>query len=119
MSSKSTVQRPRRGQRSASVVRRGASDFSRGKLMVRTKMRWLVGMAAGATLLSSSLVGFGVAQATTKAKHYTVAYLSYGVANSYDAPMLAAAKAVALTTGHINVTVLDSQSTDTIQVSQL
>jgi len=69
-------------------------------------------------------LGFGVmssAQAATKhkVKTYNVAYLSYGVANSYDAPMLAAAKAVALTTGHVNVQVFDSQSTDTLQVSEL
>jgi len=55
-------------------------------------------------------IGFGVmssAQAATKhkVKTYNVAYLSYGVANSYDAPMLAAAKAVAETTGHVNVQV--------------
>ena len=86
--------------------------------MVRTKMRWLVSMAAGATLLSSSLVGFGVAQATTKAKHYTVAYMSYGVANSYDAPMLAAAKAVAGASG-VRVVVFDSQSSYTTQAAQL
>ena len=69
-------------------------------------------------------IGFGVmssAQAATKhkVKTYNVAYLSYGVANSYDAPMLAAAKAVAETTGHVNVQVFDSQSTDTLQVSDL
>src|SRR5664280_1197115 len=86
--------------------------------MVRTKMRWLVSMAAGATLLSSSLVGFGVAQATTKAKHYTVAYMSYGVANSYDAPMLAAAKAVAGASG-VRVVVFDSQTSYTTQASEL
>ena len=86
--------------------------------MMRTKMRWLVGIAAGATLLSSALTGLGVAQAATKHKHYKVAYMSYGVANSYDAPMLAAAKAVAGANG-ISVTVFDSQSSYTTQVSQL
>lgn len=69
-------------------------------------------------------IGFGVmssAQAATKhkVKTYNVAYMSYGVANSYDAPMLAAAKAVAAATGHVNVQVFDSQSTDTLQVSEL
>ena len=69
-------------------------------------------------------IGFGVAStaqaaAKHKVKTYNVAYMSYGVANSYDAPMLAAAKAVALTTGHVKVTVFDSQSTDTLQVSEL
>ena len=97
---------------------KGCARILKGEEMVRTKMRWLVGMAAGATLLSSSLVGFGVAQATTKAKHYTVAYLSYGVANSYDAPMLAAAKAVAGASG-VRVVVFDSQTSYTSQASQL
>jgi ribose transport system substrate-binding protein len=69
-------------------------------------------------------VSFGVgstaqAAAKKKVKTYNVAYMSYGVANSYDAPMLAAAKAVAAADGHINVTVFDSQSTDTLQVSEL
>jgi ribose transport system substrate-binding protein len=69
-------------------------------------------------------IGFGVAStaqaaAKHKVKTYNVAYMSYGVANSYDAPMLAAANAVALTTGHVHVTVFDSQSTDTLQVSEL
>lgn len=86
--------------------------------MVRTKMRWLVSIAAGATLLSTSVVALGTAQATTKAKTYKVAYLSYGVANSYDAPMLAAAKAVAGADG-VKVTVFDSQTSYATQVSQL
>ena len=86
--------------------------------MVRTKMRWLVGIAAGATLLTSAVTSFGVAQAATKAKTYKVAYLSYGVANSYDAPMLAAAKAVAAADG-IKIQVFDSQSSYTTQASEL
>jgi ribose transport system substrate-binding protein len=85
--------------------------------MVKTKMRWGVGLAVGATLLSTSLMGIGVAQAA-KAKTYKVAYMSYGVANSYDAPMLAAAEAVAAADG-VKVTVFDSQSSYTTQVSQL
>ena len=76
--------------------------------MVKARMRWVVGVAAGATLLSTALTGLGVAQATTKHKTYNVAYMSYGVANSYDAPMLAAAKAVAAADG-VKVTVFDSE----------
>lgn len=86
--------------------------------MVKTRMRWLVGVATGATLLSSALMGLGVAQAAVKHKVFKVAYLSYGVANSYDAPMLAAAKAVAGASG-VKVTVFDSQTSYTTQVSQL
>jgi ribose transport system substrate-binding protein len=90
--------------------------------MLNNRFRRFTVAIAG--LLAITSIGLGVmtsAQAATKhkAKTYNVAYLSYGVANSYDAPMLAAAKAVALTTGHVKVTVFDSQSTDTTQVSQL
>lgn len=90
--------------------------------MLKNRFRNFTIVAAGLMVMTS--VGFGVAsnaQAATKhkVKTYNVAYLSYGVANSYDAPMLAAAKAVAAADGHINVTVFDSQSTDTIQVADL
>lgn len=86
--------------------------------MGKNRMRWLVGLAAGATLMSTTLMGLGVAQAAAKHKHYKVAYMSYGVANSYDAPMLAAAKAVAGANG-VSVTVFDSSTSYTTQVSQL
>jgi ribose transport system substrate-binding protein len=63
-------------------------------------------------------VGLGVAQAATKHKTYKVAYISYGVANSYDAPMLAAAKAVAAADG-VKVVVFDSQTSYANQVAEL
>jgi len=90
--------------------------------MFKNRFRSVTILTAGLMVMTS--IGFGVmssAQAATKhkVKTYNVAYLSYGVANSYDAPMLAAAKAVAETTGHVNVQVFDSQSTDTLQVSDL
>jgi ribose transport system substrate-binding protein len=90
--------------------------------MFKNRFRNFTILTAGLMVMTS--IGFGVmssAQAATKhkAKTYNVAYMSYGVANSYDAPMLAAAKAVAATTGHVNVQVFDSQSTDTLQVSEL
>jgi len=86
--------------------------------MVKFKKQWLVGLTAGAMLLTSAVTTMGVAQAATKAKVFKVAYLSYGVANSYDAPMLAAAEAVA-GADHVKVTVFDSQTSYTTQVSQL
>jgi ribose transport system substrate-binding protein len=90
--------------------------------MLKNRFRSVTFLTAGLLVMTS--IGFGVmtnAQAATKhkVKTYNVAYLSYGVANSYDAPMLAAAKAVAAADGHVNVTVFDSQSTDTIQVADL
>ena len=90
--------------------------------MLKNRFRTFTILTAGLMVMTS--IGFGVmtsAQAATKhkVKTYNVAYMSYGVANSYDAPMLAAAKAVAAATGHVNVQVFDSQSTDTLQVSEL
>jgi len=66
--------------------------------MFKNRFRTFTILTAG--LMAMTSIGFGVmssAQAATKhkVKTYNVAYLSYGVANSYDAPMLAAAKAVA------------------------
>jgi ribose transport system substrate-binding protein len=47
-----------------------------------------------------------------------IAYLSFAVANTYDAPMLAAAKAVA-TAQNASVTVFDANNSPTTQYSQL
>ena len=75
---------------------------------------------AGLIALSSTVIGFSAAaQAATKHKTFNVAYLSYSVANSYDAPMLAAAQAVAASAGNVRVTVFDAQGSYTTQVSQL
>jgi len=84
---------------------------------------WRRTSIAAAGLIALSSIGVGIsatAQAATKAKakHYRVAYLSYAVANSYDAPMLAAAEAVAAADG-VKVTVFDAQNSYTTQVSQL
>jgi len=70
-------------------------------------------------LLTTAAMGIGTAaQAAARHKTYRVAYLSYALANSYDAPMLAAAKAVAAADG-VKVTVFDAQNSYTTQVSQL
>jgi ribose transport system substrate-binding protein len=70
-------------------------------------------------LLTTVTMSIGTAaQAAARHKTYRVAYLSYALANSYDAPMLAAAKAVAAADG-IKVTVFDAQNSYTTQVSQL
>jgi ribose transport system substrate-binding protein len=51
-------------------------------------------------------------------KTLEIAYLSFAVANSYDAPMLAAAKAAAAA-GNANLTVFDANLDPTAQVKQL
>lgn len=86
--------------------------------MTRTLSRLRVGLIGG-TALAVGLLGLMTpAQAVTKPKPIRVAYLSYAVANSYDAPMLAAAKAVAHTLG-VSVTVFDANNTPATQVSQI
>jgi ribose transport system substrate-binding protein len=55
---------------------------------------------------------------STNAQHPKVAYLSFAVANSYDAPMLAAAKAVAKAQG-ASVTVFDAANDPKKQLAQL
>ncbi|MDE3030760.1 MAG: hypothetical protein KGI65_03975, partial [Acidobacteriota bacterium] len=62
---------------------------------MRSKMRWLTGSAVGALALSTMLTGLSTAASAAKKKPIHIAYISYAVGNSYDAPMLAAAKAVA------------------------
>ncbi len=73
-----------------------------------------VAMLAGAVLASSAS-----SQSTqASAKKIRIAYLSFAVANSYDAPMLAAAKAVAKKQG-ASVTVLDAANDPKKQFAQL
>jgi ribose transport system substrate-binding protein len=73
----------------------------------------LVACAAAAGIPGAGLAKPAKTHATVK-----VAYLSYAVANSYDAPMLAAAKAVAKS-GDASVTVFDAANDPKKQLSQL
>jgi ribose transport system substrate-binding protein len=84
---------------------------------MRSKMRWLTGSAVGALALSTSLAGLGTAAEAAK-KPIRIAYISYAVGNSYDAPMLAAAKAVAQAAG-AQVTVFDGAYNPANQVSAM
>lgn len=84
---------------------------------MRSIKRWLTGSAVGALALSTALTGFGsMASAAKRPIH--VAYISYAVGNSYDAPMLAAAKAVA-GASHVQVTVFDGAYNPSTQVSEM
>ena len=58
------------------------------------------------------------ASPSAEAKTLEIAYLSFAVANSYDAPMLAAAKAAAAA-GNANLTVFDANLVPADQVKQL
>ncbi len=84
--------------------------------MLRNKMRWMAASAVTALALATSLAGLGTAADAAK-KPIRIAYMSY-VYNSYDAPMLAAAKAYAASQG-VQVTVYDAGATPATQVSQL
>jgi ribose transport system substrate-binding protein len=71
-----------------------------------------------AALFATSAVAAGAAPAAPTGGQVRVAYLSFAVANSYDAPMLAAAKAVAKAQG-ASVTVLDAANDPKKQLGQL
>jgi len=73
--------------------------------------------AAGLMALAALVVGTNVANGAPKATT-NVAYMSFAVANSYDAPMLAAAKKVA-SAGGAKVTVFDAANDPKKQLSQL
>lgn len=82
------------------------------------RRRWLA--VASAALLVAGVTAATAASAPAKgtAKTVRVAYLSFAVANSYDAPMLAAAKAVAKAKG-AKVTVFDAANDPKKQLAQL
>lgn len=65
-----------------------------------------------------AMVSASGASARSTAKQVRVAYLSFAVANSYDAPMLSAAKAVAKAQG-ASVTVLDAANDPKKQLAEL
>lgn len=69
-------------------------------------------------IAGSLLVNSTVANAAAKPKTINVAYLSFAITNSYDAPMLAAARAVATASG-VKVTVFDAGNDPQAQYKQL
>jgi ribose transport system substrate-binding protein len=83
------------------------------------RCRWLVGASAALLVAAVSAIAAASAPAgPTAKKQVRVAYLSFAVANSYDAPMLAAAKAVAKAQG-AKVTVFDAANDPKKQLTQL
>lgn len=75
----------------------------------------LIAVATTAAVAAGGAAGAGARPA---AKPVRVAYLSFALANSYDAPMLAAAKAVAKAQG-AKVTVFDAANDPKKQLAQL
>ena len=90
------------------------------KLITAGSRRSRAAWAATALLAVGAVAAGGAAGGSTAkaAKPVRIAYLSFAVANSYDAPMLAAAKAVAKAQGG-KVTVFDAANDPKKQLSQL
>jgi ribose transport system substrate-binding protein len=101
----------------------------------RTRLAGLLGIASllvaacggGTASTAPSVAATGTAPTTAPSqaaapsvapKTLEIAYLSFAVANSYDAPMLAAAKAAAAA-GNANLTVFDANLNPADQVKQL
>jgi ribose transport system substrate-binding protein len=85
------------------------------------RRRSVVGAASLAVFLVTAIAAAGLAggaSARTSAGTVNIAYLSFAVANSYDAPMLAAAKQAA-SAGGAKITVFDANNSPNTQLSQL
>ena len=74
--------------------------------------------AAAPSAAAPSAAESQAAAPSANTKPLEIAYLSFAVANSYDAPMLAAAKAAAAA-GNANITVFDANLVPADQVKQL
>ncbi len=90
------------------------------RISASSRRLWPAGAAALALALVAMLAITAAASAHTKkaTKSVNIAYLSFAVANSYDAPMLAAAKAAAAK-GHAKITVFDANNDPKAQFAQL
>ena len=87
-------------------------------LLNRARLR-RVGLVLGSAACVCALATAALPQAQASAAESTVhiAYLSFAVQNSYDAPMLAAAKAAAARQGAV-LTVFDANNSPTTQYTQ-
>jgi ribose transport system substrate-binding protein len=71
----------------------------------------------GVVGVTLALVASTTASAAKSTRHLKIAYLSFAVTNTYDAPMLAAAKKAAAA-GNATLTVFDANNSPTTQFSQ-
>jgi len=74
--------------------------------------------ASSAASSTSSTAAATSSSTSSSGKHVSIAYLSFAVANTYDAPMLAAAKSVA-NADNATVKVFDANNNPATQYSQL
>ena len=84
-------------------------------VLQRKRSKGGIGLVVLAVVGSLMMTG-NVAMAASK--QINVAYLSFAITNSYDAPMLAAARAVATAEG-VKVTVFDANNDPKVQYTQL
>jgi len=103
------------GEYFVAILSRGSPLTDKGGNVVQFKSKARFGAAVGILALAGSLV---FSTSATAAKQVNIAYLSFAVTNSYDSPMLAAAKAVASANGY-KVTVFDANNDPAVQYSQL
>lgn len=80
--------------------------------------RRLAAASAAFVVGLAALPGLAVAQSPAAGDTLEIAYLSYAVANTYDAPMLEAAQAAAAA-GNANITVFDANNDPAAQQTQL
>jgi len=101
-----------------------ASRLTRDNVPWLTRTAALAAVAAASLALAacssggSSTSSTPAASSSTSAKPLTIAYLSFAVENSYDAPMLAAAEAVAAD-NNATLKVFDANNNPQTQYSQL
>lgn len=87
-----------------------------GQLSAQRWARLGVAALAGALALSAVVTASSGASAKKAVK---IAYLSFAVNNSYDAPMLAAAQSAASAAGNATIQVFDANNSPTTQLNQL
>jgi ribose transport system substrate-binding protein len=103
-----------------SVITRRAREICKGGFVYRTRLLRASSSVLVSVVLASTLIGLSTTAgaAVKKVKVPNIAYLSFGVANSYDAPMLAAAQATAATDG-AKLTVIDGNFNPATQYTGL
>ena len=92
-------------------------NFMRSWGRARVMGLGLVATVTAAVAIAPAASSARTASAKSKGKHLSIAYLSFAVQNSYDAPMLAAAKKVAAA-NNASLTVFDANNSPTTQFSQ-
>jgi ribose transport system substrate-binding protein len=76
------------------------------------------GSSSSSSSSTAAASSSGASSSASSGKHLKIAYLSFAVANSYDAPMLAAAQAIAAD-NNASLTVFDANNDPNKQFSQL